>query len=203
MDEAALTKFVNEAALLIEDELEAIACSTAYEGFNGYGLDVEEESEDVSLVTSVEVEEGCLVGDLSWTAHGSSLVASEVQDHSSWCSHVETRLVVYRVGREGEMEGEPQVFNTPSCCTAVQAHPTDSQVVAAGCHTGEVLIFRLDREGETLSSGQGDTQTDSHNPVTAILWITRNSLVSTHSTGFIRIYSIDYRKSQLVLQKVG
>ena len=97
-----------------------------------------------------------------------------------------------------------QVFNTPSCVTVVQAHPSDSQLVAAGCHTGEILIYRLDREGESelFSSGQVDKQADSHNPVTALLWITRNSLVSTHTTGYIRIYSLDFRKSQLVLQKV-
>ena len=50
MDEAALAMFVKEAALVIEEELEAIACSTAYEGFNGYGLDVEDDHEEVVLV---------------------------------------------------------------------------------------------------------------------------------------------------------
>ena len=105
MDEAALAIFVKEAALVIEEELEAIACSTAYEGFNGYGLDVEDDHEEVVLATSVELEEGWKVGDLSWTALGSAMVVSQVQDHSAWCSHV-PRLVVYRVGRGGEVQGD-------------------------------------------------------------------------------------------------
>ena len=36
VDEAALAKFVSEAAIMIEDELESIALSRAFDMFNGY-----------------------------------------------------------------------------------------------------------------------------------------------------------------------
>ena len=156
LDEDALAKFVKEAALLIEDELEAIACSTAYDGFNGYGLDDTDETEEVTLVKNVDVEEGWKVSDMAWNALGSVVIASEVQDHSDWCSHI-PKINIYRVDRNGDIQGDgpSQVFNTPSCVTVVQAHPSDSMMFAAGCHTGEVLIYRLDREGESevMSSG--------------------------------------------------
>ena len=35
VDEAALAKFVSEAAIMIEDELESIALSRAFDMFNG------------------------------------------------------------------------------------------------------------------------------------------------------------------------
>ena len=89
--------------------------------------------------------------------------------------------------------------------TIVQCHPTESMMFAAGCHTGEVLIYRLDREGEEeiASSGSVDSRAENHNPVTSLLWLNKTSLVSVHSTGFIRLYNLDLRKYQLVLQKVN
>ena len=105
LDEEALAKFVQKAALIIEDELDAISCSRAYDGFNGYGLEEEDNSEEVTLVKTVDADEGWKVSDMAWNALGSAVVASEVQDHSDWCSHL-PRISVYRVDRSGMPQGE-------------------------------------------------------------------------------------------------
>ena len=58
MDEAALARFVAEAAVMIEDELESIALSRAWEMFNGYGLDTGAGDTEAALVRHVDTEQG-------------------------------------------------------------------------------------------------------------------------------------------------
>ena len=94
---------------------------------------------------------------------------------------------------------------TQSCVTVTSHSRQDNGLLAAGSYTGEVTIYRTDREAGAeaelmTSSTEGDT--DTHNPVVAILWLSRNSLVSVHSSGVIRLFSLDTRKNQLVLKKV-
>ena len=94
---------------------------------------------------------------------------------------------------------------TQSCVTVTSHSRQDTGLLAAGSYTGEVTIYRTDREAGAeaelmTSSTEGDT--DTHNPVVAILWLSRNSLVSVHSSGVIRLFSLDTRKNQLVLKKV-
>ena len=94
---------------------------------------------------------------------------------------------------------------TQSCVTVTSHSRQDTGLLAAGSYTGEVTIYRTDREAgaeaELMTSGtEGDT--DTHNPVVAILWLSRNSLVSVHSSGVIRLFSLDTRKNLLVLKKV-
>ena len=91
---------------------------------------------------------------------------------------------------------------TQSCVTVASHSRHDSGLLAAGSYTGEVTIYRTDREAgaeaELMTSGtEGDT--DTHNPVVAILWLSRNSLVPVHSH---QALFLDTRKSQLVLKKV-
>ena len=105
LDETALAKFLTEAALLIEDELEVIASSTAWDGFNGYGLDDADETEEVTLVKNLDVEEEWKVSDMAWNALGSVVIASLVQDHSDWCSHI-PKINVYRVDRNGDVQAD-------------------------------------------------------------------------------------------------
>ena len=43
---------------MIEDELESIVLSRAWDAFNGYGLDVEEDDKEVTLVKHIDIGEG-------------------------------------------------------------------------------------------------------------------------------------------------
>ena len=207
VDEAALAKFVTEAAIMIEDELESIALSRAWEGFNGYGLDDEDDDTEVTLVKHVDTKEGWKVGSLSWNNLDSRVVSSLVEDHSDWCSHP-ARVHVYSVDRNGDLrQDDPTlVLTTQSCITVVTHSRHDTSVLAAGSWTGEVVIYRTDREAgeaEIMSSVGGEGRdTDNHAPVVALLWLSRNSLVSVHSSGTIRLFTSDMRKYQLVLKKV-
>ena len=81
VDESELAKFVSEAAILIEDELESIAMGRAWELFNGYGLDEDDGDTDVTLVKHIDTEEGWKIGDLSWNSLDSRVIASLVEDH--------------------------------------------------------------------------------------------------------------------------
>ena len=66
MDEAALARFVAQAAVMIEHELESIALSRAWEMFNGYGLDTGAGDTEAALVRHVDTEQGWTVGSLAW-----------------------------------------------------------------------------------------------------------------------------------------
>ena len=81
VDESELAKFVSEAAILIEDELESIAMGRAWELFNGYGLDEDDGDTEVTLVKHIDTEEGWKIGHLSWNSLDSRVIASLVEDH--------------------------------------------------------------------------------------------------------------------------
>ena len=95
---------------------------------------------------------------------------------------------------------------TQSCVTVTSASRHDPGLLAAGAYTGEITIYRTDREAgaeaELMTSGtEGDTHT--HNPVVALLWLSRTSLVSVHSSGIMRLFTLDTRKNLLILKKVN
>ena len=203
-DEAALARFVAEAALMIEDEIESIVLSRAWEAFNGYGLDAEDDDKEVTLVKHIDIGEGVSVGCLCWSSLDSGVVVSVVESHTDWCEHG-ARLEVFSVDRRGDLRQEAPglVVPAPACVTSVQTSSHDSGLLAAGCHTGDVFIYRTDREAadaELMSSlSQGDT--DNLHPVVALLWLSRTSLVSVHSSGLLRLFTVDTRKSKLELKK--
>ena len=78
-------------------------------------------------------------------------------------------------------------------------------MLAAGSWTGEVILYRTDRdpgEAEIMTTGDRQDDTDQHGPVVALLWLARNSLISVHSSGLLRLFTLDMRKYQLILKKV-
>ena len=189
---------------MIEDEMESIVLSRAWEAFNGYGLDAEDDNKELTLVKHIDIGEGLKVGCLCWGSQDSAVVLSVVEDHSDWCEHG-ARLETVRVDRRGDLrDEEPSLLVTvPSCVTSLQTSPINAALLAAGCHTGDVFIYRTDREpseAEVMSSiRQGDT--DNLHPVVALLWLSRTSLMSVHSSGLLQLFSFDIRKSQLELKK--
>ena len=84
------------------------------------------------------------VGSLAWNSLDSSVVASVVESHSDWCEHG-ARLEVFSVDRRGDLRQEEPgiVITAPACVTALKASSQDPALLAAGCHTGDVLIYRL------------------------------------------------------------
>ena len=170
----------------------------------------------------LDTEEGWRVGGLAWNSLDSRLAVSTVEEHSDWCDHT-AKILVYNVDRcrhsviimidkfillrvSGDLRSEQPGLSlaTQSCVTVASHSRHDTGLLAAGSYTGEVTIYRTDREtaaeAEIMSSGtQGDT--DTHNPVVALLWLSRNTLVSVVSSGFIRLFALDTRKNQLVLKK--
>ena len=113
-------------------------------------------------------------------------------------------FILLRVSGDLRSEQPGLSLATQSCVTVASHSRHDTGLLAAGSYTGEVTIYRTDREtaaeAEIMSSGtQGDT--DTHNPVVALLWLSRNTLVSVVSSGFIRLFALDTRKNLLVLKK--
>ena len=155
----------------------------------------------------LDTEEGWRVGGLAWNSMDSRLVISTVEEHSDWCDHT-AKILVYSVDRSsGDLRSEQPglSLSTQSCVTVTSHSRHDSGLLAAGSYTGEVTIYRTDREAgaeaELMTSGtEGDT--DTHNPVVSILWLSRNSLASVHSLGIIRLFTLDTRKNLLILKKV-
>ena len=141
MDEEALAAFLVKAAALVEEELESVATSRAWAGFRGWGEQEEEEGEEVVLAGSAE-QEGWMVSALCWSGGGGSLVCAVGQEHPEWCAHL-PRLVVHRVDRSGGLVGGPeQSLPAPSCPSCLAPHPWDPVMLAVGCHSGEVLVYR-------------------------------------------------------------
>ena len=192
---------------MIEDEIESIVLSRAWEAFNGYGLDSEEDDKEVTLVKTLDIGEGVKVGSLTWSRLDSSVVTSLVETggHSDWCEHG-ARLEMFSVDRTGDLrQEEPSlVVSSPACVTALQTSAHHPNLLAAGCHTGDLSLYRLDREpgeAEVMSSLSQQGDTDNHNSVVSLLWLSRSSLLSVHSSGLLRLFSVDLRKYQLELQK--
>ncbi|XP_023341532.1 WD repeat-containing protein 34 isoform X2 [Eurytemora carolleeae] len=198
LDMDALAEFVNKAALLIEEELDLIATSRAFDTIMSYG-DEDEEENDVTLVNTIEVVDGLSISDIDWNNTGGNLVVGlSGGEHVEWCTHLPD-LNIYRVDRSGTIVGgKPQQrFNLPSCISQVAAHPSDPQLLAAGTVTGEILLFKMDRGENELSIGQ----VESHAPVVSLLWMSRVNLLACHSNGILRLWILDTKKYTLSLTK--
>ena len=200
-DPAALARFVTSAALLIEEELELVAGSRAWQAFDSYGLEEEGECEVVAA-GQAEAGDGWRVSGLAWNSRDSAVVAglvSTLSTHPAWCDHGPGGARVWRVDRAGQpATTTTATVEAGSCVTAVAPGRQESDLLALGCHTGQIVV---ERAGSELSAVQQLAGSESPGPVVALLWLARSSLLAIHAAGSLRLYSLDPRKQQLLLKK--
>ena len=142
---------------MIEDELESIALSRAWDGFNGYGLDDEDDDKDVTLVKHVDSGEGVKVGSVSWNNLDSRVSVSLVSEHVDWCDHVSS-VHVYSVDRNGDLrQDDPSLtLDTQSCLTVLSHSRHDTGVDSSLSPVITYHLVRhassrvLDRRGDSL-----------------------------------------------------
>ncbi|XP_033633325.1 WD repeat-containing protein 34-like [Asterias rubens] len=202
----ALTDFIKKVTPEICKMLDRNSRSHA---FDGYKVNWEEDT--VSVTCLRKLTHAPLKGELqctrlAWNSTGSSLaVAYGRMDHQDWCKH-KGSLCVWNVDlRRMNTEKADTVVDVNSCLMCIAYHPEKPSALVGGNFNGEVLLWDLNREDDSLiaSSGIGD---DSHRePVSEVMWLRdpnkpkKYNIVSVSNDGQILVWRVNARKGALEL----
>lgn len=150
--------------------------NTTSHAFDGFEVSLEESASSVSCIHTLTnanlIEEELQVTGLSWNSTGSVIAASYGRfDHEDWCTHKST-LCTWNIDRKALDPNKPDAnIDLSSCLMCITFHPKLPSVIAGGTFNGEVQVWDMGREDDTLiaTSGMGS---DSHRePVTKVLWM--------------------------------
>ncbi|XP_070539998.1 cytoplasmic dynein 2 intermediate chain 2-like isoform X2 [Ptychodera flava] len=177
--------------------------------FDGYEVNWREDAHAVTCIHTLS--HAALDGELqctglSWNSTGSVVaVAFGRFDHQDWCTH-KSMLCTWNVDRTLNAHKPVAAIDLSSCLMCIAFHPKKPAIIAGGNFNGEIVIWDLSREDETIvaTSGIGD---DSHRePVSKLRWIEdpsskgkKYNIVSVSSDGKILIWQVNRRKGSLEL----
>lgn len=143
--------------------------------FDGFEVDLDESASAVSCLYTLTnadlLEEELQVTGLSWNSTGSVVAASYGRfDHEDWCTH-KSALCTWNIDRRTIDPNKPDVtIDLASCLMCIAFHPKLPSFIAGGTFNGEVQVWDLGREDETLAATSG-MESDSHRePVSKVLW---------------------------------
>ncbi|XP_064603636.1 cytoplasmic dynein 2 intermediate chain 2-like [Liolophura sinensis] len=203
----ALSEFLRKIEPLVVREIKKSANSRAFED---YMVNWEEE---VSAVTCVHTlthpahEETLQVTGLTWSSTGSVIAASFGRfDHEDWCTH-KASLCTWNLGRRALNENKPDtVIDVSSCLMCVAFHPKNPALIAGGNFNGELMVWDLSHEDDTLISSSGIGNDSHREPVSKLTWIPdpRSKgkhflLVSVSGDGKILVWKIHQKSQSLEL----
>ncbi|KAK2572367.1 Cytoplasmic dynein 2 intermediate chain 2, partial [Acropora cervicornis] len=172
-----LVNFIRRVYPEFSQQLQLNITSHAFDGFE---VDLDESASAVSCLytlTSADLlEEELQVTGLSWNSTGSVVAASLTNkrygrfDHEDWCTH-KSALCTWNIDRRTIDPNKPDVtIDLASCLMCIAFHPKLPSFIAGGTFNGEVQVWDLGREDETLAATSG-MESDSHRePVSKVLW---------------------------------
>ncbi|XP_060520299.1 cytoplasmic dynein 2 intermediate chain 2-like [Cylas formicarius] len=137
---------------------------------------------------------------LSWNQTGNLIATSQSANHTAWCYHTGV-VSVFQLHRNDRLEETPvRKFETDSCATALDFHPTNSAILAAGTHIGQIYMWDIYNEMETLL-----TTLDGHDEaITQISWVSDLNkcivLVSSSTDGLLKLWNFNLPHSKLNLR---
>ncbi|XP_067015238.2 cytoplasmic dynein 2 intermediate chain 2 isoform X2 [Anabrus simplex] len=198
VDDEKLAEFLRKVLPMVIAEL-----NDAYEShaFDGYEL-IDDSEKDIRKLYSLRMtsQKEAMVSSLTWNSTGSvvALAYSELEhDSDSWCDHMGS-IHLFNIDRRDFSPTNPsKILETSSCVTCVSAHPREPSILAAGTFVGEVLVWNLQRDEDTLLGGSGLVQGAHVDAVSQLAWIRNpNSrqgdplLVSSGCDGRILIWKV-------------
>ncbi|KAK3596559.1 hypothetical protein CHS0354_010436 [Potamilus streckersoni] len=177
--------------------------------FDDYEVGGDEEKSAVTIVhtlTHADLNNKFQVTGLSWNSTGSVIAASYGNfEHEDWCTH-KASLCTWNLDRRNINENKADTaVELSSCLMCIAFHPQNPALIAGGNFNGEVMLWDLSREDDTLvcTSGIGD---DAHQePVSKVHWFPdskgkRFSLVSIGTDGKILVWKVDRKHQKLSLK---
>lgn len=179
--------------------------------FDDYEVTWEEQTDAISnshtLSHAVLAEELQVTG-LSWSCTGSVIAASFGRfDHEDWCTH-KSNLCTWNLDRRQLEATKPDtVIDLPSCLMCIQCHPKKPSIVAGGTFNGEIMVYDLSKEEESLVATSGIGNDSHREPVSKVHWIPDTSsksggkfnILSVSSDGKILMWRMSSHKNTLKL----
>nr|XP_006820378.1 PREDICTED: WD repeat-containing protein 34-like [Saccoglossus kowalevskii] len=201
-----LCDFITEVEPFVSRQLEINNRSHA---FDGYEVNWREDSHAVTCLhtlTYASMDGESQSTGLSWNSIGSVIAVSYGRfDHQDWCTH-KSALCTWNVDRRVNPNKPDVTIDVSSCLMCISFHPKKPSIIAGGNFNGEIVIWDLSKEDDTIvaTSGIGD---DSHRePVSKVKWIEdplskgrKYNIVSVSSDGKILIWKVNRRKASLEL----
>lgn len=207
---AALLKFLRRVEPVIAAALQKSATSTA---FDGYGTDRQQEvtapAEAVhTLAYGPFISSQLAVTAVSWNSSGSVVAASYGKlDHEDWCTH-KSGLCTWNLNRRGlDCDKPDTVLDVDSCVMTVAFHPKNPALVAGGTFNGEVCVWNLSKETDSLVASSGLGERTHRDPVSKVVWLTGTSaartkhekLMSVSLDGKMLVWTLNEEKRSLEL----
>ncbi|XP_077992291.1 cytoplasmic dynein 2 intermediate chain 2-like [Glandiceps talaboti] len=201
-----LAEFLRNVEPFVSKQLEQNIRSHA---FDGYEVNWREDTHAVTCLHTLSyaaLDEELQCTGLSWNSTGSVIGVSYGRfDHQDWCTH-KSVLCTWNIDRTININKPVSTIDTSSCLMCIAFHPKKPAIIAGGNFNGEIVVWDLSREDETIvaTSGIGD---DSHRePVSKIRWVQdpmskgkKYNIVSVSSDGKILIWQVNRRKGSLEL----
>eukprot|EP00941_MAST-03F_sp_MAST-3F-sp1_P003542 g3542.t1 len=113
---------------------------------------------------------------VSWSCTGSVVCVSYGRtDHDGWCCHAlssKPALCVWNIfARDFKVDKPQLVYETSSCLTCVECHPSNPALVAVGTFNGEIMVFNIALEDDILIASSLIDDYFHREPVSSIAWI--------------------------------
>lgn len=138
---------------------------------------------------------------ISWNCNASIVAVAycPVSYHNDWCTHY-SNVLLWNIYQASIKKSKPSVvLELDSCISALQAHPIQPSIYAAGSVNGKVALWNTRNEGDMLCCTSSTTRQDLHQErVTRLNWIRPTSgksgdlglLVSSSLDGKVIVWQI-------------
>jgi WD40 repeat protein len=179
---APLREFLSQALPLIESALQCNSASTAFESYYAQHT-LKHETAQLTRTLTVDFVKAGLLQQLSassilqctgvsWNATGTTLAVSYGRvDVPGWCDLPGAVCLWNLIGRKFRADRPDIILDHSSCVMCVAWHPLRPAVVAAGCFSGEVVVWDTSLEPETLVACSRIQESYHMTPVMQVRWI--------------------------------
>ena len=156
------------------------------------------------------------VSGLSWNSSGANIaVVHEMERHEDWCDH-ESLINIWNINRRDFDPSVPQQqIRASNCICIIKFHPKDPSLLVVGGFTGEVAVYNIARENDSLlATSYGITMSGHKEKISSLSWISTSDLreqqmtnlqnhiiLSSALDGKIIIWKLDYNKQELIPTK--
>ncbi|GFT69391.1 WD repeat-containing protein 34 [Nephila pilipes] len=199
----SLLDFLKRTTPLVCSVLERNSKSKA---FDRYKLLSETDSTSISCLHVLEKslgDEFCC-SSVSWNSVGTAIAAAySCIDHVNWCEH-NSSVDLWSLGRKDFDPKKPNLTLETDCCiTYVSFHPELPAVIVAGKLNGEILLWDISKEDDSLLASTEVASFNHREPITGLHWMlqygkqNRIEFASCSLDGKILLWSYEAGKLKL------
>lgn len=207
-DERQLGAFLQCVAPLMIKQLNKNIHSHA---FDRYDMQFDDDEKKLTKLHTLKCS--CFTEPMSCTGISFNTTGSVIgvsygcSQHDGWCTHA-AGLAVWNLNRRDFCATNCAIFlETSACLTCIQFHPDKPALIIGGDYNGQLILWNLSRENDTVLAKTGTTDVSHSEMVSSVHWgmFSKNNVkyqaASTSLDGRVLIWQYNERNSQLQLIK--